>query len=170
MSAPILLIVLVVLAFSAPALADVEAFTADGRRVLLKDDHTWQFLSSDIPPERITLEMTKRESIPGGCRFWLRATNHSSVQIKNIVPRFLAFTDGDVMYERVFRSFEWIKPTNSQSRKITFSGIACEEIAYVKVTGADRCVWGELHKYSVEKGECLARVELLPSELTPLVK
>ena len=171
MIVPILPFLLVALGFSGPALAEVEAFTADGRKVLLKDDHTWQYLSSDdVPPEHLTIEITKRESIPKGCLFWLRATNHSSVRVKNIVPQFLAFMDRNVMYERVFRSFEGLKPTQSQSRKITFSGIACEEIAYLKVAGADRCSWGELHKYAAEKGECLRRVELLPGELTPLVK
>jgi hypothetical protein len=55
-------------------------------------------------------------------------------------------------------------------REVDFGRITCAEITRIQVTGGDRCEIGELNKYSVQDGQCLARVRVVPSELAPFSK
>ena len=58
-----------------------------------------------------------------------------------------------------------MRPGDKQVRDFEFVGIACQEIARVQVVGGDRCVMGDLHKYTDEKGQCLARLRVVASDL-----
>jgi hypothetical protein len=58
-----------------------------------------------------------------------------------------------------------MKPGNKQSREFEFFGIKCEDIARVQVVGGDRCVMGDLHRFSDATGQCLARVRVAASDL-----
>jgi hypothetical protein len=53
---------------------------------------------------------------------------------------------------------------------VRFGGIGCADIARLQVQGGDRCDMGDLNKFSDAKGECLARVRVLPSEVLPFEK
>ena len=55
-------------------------------------------------------------------------------------------------------------------RAVRFVGIGCADIARLQIQGGDRCDMGDLNKFSDVKGECLARVRVLPSELLPFEK
>ena len=54
--------------------------------------------------------------------------------------------------------------------EISFSGISCDDIKYVRVHGADHCEIGELNKFSPEKGKCLQLVEVEPSDKIVIFK
>lgn len=52
----------------------------------------------------------------------------------------------------------------AQYREILFRGIACCEIARVRVTGGDGGVMGDLGRFSSEPGRCLAGVRGGPGD------
>ena len=54
---------------------------------------------------------------------------------------------------------------DEQGREFEFVNITCPKIARVQVVGGDHCELGDLSKYSAKKGECLARVRVVASEL-----
>jgi hypothetical protein len=153
--------------------ADFEVSGPGGRRILLKEDGTWQYIDTGQeqakgkPAETgeavLTLEH-KTEAGPN-CRFGFRLSNNLPYEIWSIVPSFSAYRPGDVLYETRSIGFVSIKPGNSQSRSTEFRGITCQEIDRLQVSGGDRCEMGELTRFSNETGACLAKVRVDPSEL-----
>lgn len=154
--------------------APIAATTADGRRVLLNDDRTWQWAdaaqSAAGTAETAPLELVSRKDVAKGCRFGLRLTNELGYEIKSLVPQFTAFTEGGVAYQTVFQSFYDLKPTVSQYQEIEFRGIDCGAIVELRVSGGDRCTMGELTKFSPDKGVCLSHVRPLASDIVPFSK
>ena len=169
--------VIVLLLGSLPPLsvagADFEVAGPGGRRILLKDDGTWQYVDTSQAPAKgkpaetgeavLSLEY-KTEAGPN-CRFGFRMSNSLAYEIWSIVPSFSAYRAGDVLYETRSIGFVSMKPGNSQSRSTEFRGITCKEIARLQVSGGDRCEMGDLTRFSNETGACLARVRVVPSEL-----
>jgi hypothetical protein len=70
-----------------------------------------------------------------------------------------------VVYETISTGFFLIKPGDSQNREAQFQGIKCPDIARVQVGGGDRCVMGELDRYSIGEGQCLAQVRVVSNDL-----
>ncbi|RPI48638.1 MAG: DUF3157 family protein [Betaproteobacteria bacterium] len=105
--------------------------------------------------------------IPGNriCRFQLKLVNNLPYEIRSLVPEFAIYRPNGVVYDSQFSGFSFIKPGDSQMREVRFNGIACEDIARVQVGGGDRCEMGELDKFSPVKGECLARVRVVASDI-----
>jgi hypothetical protein len=166
------------LAFAAAA--DFEVAAPDGRRILLKDDGTWQYVEDkdrkqagkaekEAPKEKpkvvgeAVLVIERRVDGGGGCIFGLRLVNSFPYPIQSIVPTFSAIRSNDVAYHSLTAGFVLLKPGDSQSREILFRGISCQEIARVQVSGGERCVMGELDRFSFDDGECLRRVRVVPS-------
>ena len=152
-------------------LADQEALTLGGKRVLLKDDRTWEYL--DQRPADGRYARLEVETLQGGnnyCRLGLRLTNDLADKITSIIFMFSAYVDEEVRYETVTKGFQHLRPTNDLYNEITFSGITCEEIEYVRVHGADRCEIGELNKFTAAKGQCLKLVEVVPTERIAIFK
>lgn len=182
--APFMLGLICALSVVGAARAEVEATTDDGRRVLLNDDHTWTFVDGSetesragLPMEsgaesddHVVLEVVDFEDVGYGCLVRLKVTNNQGHMIKSLVPQFHALIDGDILYEKLFMAFSWVKPTRDQSKAITYAGLACADIARIQVVGADRCEMGTLSKHSVEKGECLKRIRVQPSPLVTIGK
>jgi hypothetical protein len=83
------------------------------------------------------------------------------------VPYFSAYRTSGVVYDTVSSasSFSTLKPGDRQDREFDVNGLPCQEIARGQVVGGDRCEMGDLHKFSEVKGQCLARVRVLSSEL-----
>jgi len=164
------------------ARADVEVTGPDGRRVLLKDDGTWRYLDAkdkasakDKEPakerpklagEAVLRLERKTEVGTDSCRFGLQLTNNFPYVITSFVPTFSAHRANEVVYDSQTAGFFALKPGDSQSRDILFRGIACKDIARLQVVGGDRCVMGELDRFTlVEEGACLSRVRVVASEL-----
>ena len=156
------------------ARADFEVTAPDGRRILLKDDGTWRYqeaVGDEKPADRPkvsgegVLSVERRVEEGPNCRFGLRLANNTNYEIQNIVPYISAYRDSGVLYDTRGIGFFSIKPGNSLYRDVVFQGITCAEVARLQVTGGDRCVMGDLDRFSAEAGECLARVRLVPSDL-----
>jgi hypothetical protein len=58
-----------------------------------------------------------------------------------------------------------MRPGDTLIRDIDFNGITCQDIVRVQVAGGDRCDMGDLDKFSGVKGQCLARVRVVESDL-----
>jgi hypothetical protein len=151
------------------AAADFELADPQGRRILLKDDGTWKYLDppKSAPQETADLRLDQKSEHGNGCRFAITLVNNLPYEIESFVPRFSAYRSSGVVFDTVSipRSFGSLKPGNSQSREFLFQGIKCGEIARLQVVGGDRCIMGDLGRYSEAKGECLARVNVAPSDL-----
>lgn len=154
--------------------ADFEVTGPDGRRILLKDDGTWRYVEAkDKEPAKgkpkdegeMVLTLERRTEFGSSCRYDLRLVNNLPYEIRSIVPAFSAYRPNGVVYNSVFTAFQSIKPGDNQSQTIHFHGITCQNIARVQVLGGDRCVMGDLDRFSEAKGECLAKVRVVASDL-----
>ncbi len=138
------------------ALADIEAITINGKSVLLKNNNTWRYIETKQADARYAhLSVINKQGGSNYCRLGLKLKNGLADKITSIVFRFSAHNHEDVLYDTVTKGFQHLKPTNEGFKEITFSGMPCEEIKYIRVHGGDRCEVGELTKHSAEKGECL---------------
>ena len=160
-------IVFLVLLFSSAANADIQAVTEDGRKVLLKDNNTWEYIQSTQgdPAISAVLSVINVEDLGSLCKLGLRLQNNLGYKIKSLVPSFTAYKTGGLRFESVSQSFSSIKPTLDLYREIQFHGLGCSEIDHIQVHGADQCDMGPLDKYNNEEGECLSKVFVEPSDL-----
>jgi hypothetical protein len=162
-------------ALSCPARADLELTGPDGRRILLMDNRTWQYVESGDKDQakdakdkgEAVLRLERVVDHGPNCRFVLRLVNNLPYEIRSLVPYYSAYRSNGVIYDTVSSgsSFGTMKPGDTQAREIEFAGIRCREIVRVQVTGGDRCDMGELNKFSPPNGECLSRVRVVPSDL-----
>jgi hypothetical protein len=166
-----------------PARADFELNDAQGRRILLKDDGTWRYLDAEAkpatapaadvaakPPATAELRLLQRTELSAGCSFTLVLSNTLPYEIRTLVPEFAILRSSGVVYTTQGVGFGPVKPGDSHQRDLRVVGIACQDIAKLKVQGGDRCDMGDLNKFSDAKGECLARVRVLASELISFEK
>ncbi len=143
------------------ALADIEAITVNGKSVLLKNNNTWQYIETKQADTRYAhLTVVNKQGGDNYCSLGFKLKNGLADKITSIVFRFSAHNHEDVLYDTVTKGFQHLKPTNEGFKEVTFSGMSCEEIKYIRVHGADRCEIGELTKHSAEKGECLKLVQV----------
>ena len=173
---------LLALGSSWPALADMQLVAPDGRTVLLKDDGSWSYVDGktasganakdgkDAQVEQATLALESKTPFGPNCRVTLTMTNRLPYEIVQIVPYFSAMRANGVMHQSLGRGFQNVRPTDSKTRVVEFTGIACEDIARIQVVGGDRCEMGELTKFSPDKGQCLARIKVMPSDVLTFEK
>ena len=158
------------------AQADFELTGPDGRRILLKDNGTWQHLeaSGKAPSDdksrkagEAVLTLERKMETGNGCRFVVQLVNNLPYEIRSLLPYYSVSRGNGVVYDTVSSNsgFTAVRPGDKQVRDFEFVGIACQEIARVQVVGGDRCVMGDLHKYTDEKGQCLARLRVVASDL-----
>lgn len=156
------------------AVAGQQATLDDGRKVLLKDDGRWEYLTpEDNEPDKplqAVLTVERRQTIPQGCRLGLRLQNDLTTRIRSLVLRFTAYKAGPIAYETISRGFSLIRPTDSQYREIRFRNVPCEEIVHVQVHGAENCHVGDLTKYTEDADPCLSLVKVADSNLIKIYK
>lgn len=150
----------------------VIVITPDGRRVLLRDDHTWEVLEVDQGDSEDSANITVANvrSLRNVCKVGLRLENKLGYKIKSLIPSFSAHTTKGVLYETVSKAFSSIKPTRDQYQQIQFIGITCEDIGHIRVHGAEHCSMGHMDKFNEEEGECLSYIYVQPSELIKIIK
>ena len=172
MTAAATLLVAALLPFSA-ARADFEVTGPDGRRILLKSDSTWSYVEGEKPKEEeekivVTGEgvLTLEQMVDLGqnCRIGVRLQNDTNYEIRSIVPRFVIYRTNGIAYEGRTLGFYSIHPGNSVYRETLFRGISCNDIGRIQVSGGDRCVMGDLDRFSYTGGACLERVRVVPSD------
>ena len=168
----VLAVSLFALVFCLEASAGTRAVTADGRHVILNDDKTWDYAQPDEgdPDKSAVLLVTKVEDLGSICTIGLRLQNNLGYRIDSLVPTFSAYKPGGLHFESVSKGFSSIKPTRALYREIQFHGIGCSELDYVLVHDADQCNMGPLDKYNNEKGECLSKIFVEPSNLINIRK
>ncbi len=150
----------------------VEVVTPNGRHILLKDDHTWEYLEVEQLPasESAVLAVVNVKELGNTCDIGFRLTNNLPYMIKSLVPRFSVYTRDQQVFETRSKSFNSIKPTGSQYRKVRFIGITCANISHLKLHGADRCTMGPFTKFDSGEGECLKRIYVQESDLIKVIK
>lgn len=171
-----------------PAHADFELRDADGRRILLKDDGSWRYVDAATdgaaapadtpasaaepapPPPQAELQLLRRTELSAGCGFTLALSNTLPYAIQSLVPEFAVHRDTGVVYTTQSLGFGPVKPGDVHQRELRVLGLSCAEITQLQVQGGDRCDMGELNKFSDVKGECLARLKVLPSPLITIAK
>jgi hypothetical protein len=164
------------------AYADMELTDPSGRRILLKDDGTWRVLEAKAPgaaasaaeaekaPEVAHLRLLRRVELPSSCRFEFELANTLPYEIRSLVPLFAAHRANGVVYATESVAFGPVKPGDKIQRALSIAGIACRDIARLRVQGGDRCEMGDLHRFSDAKGQCLERLDVQPSDLLKFEK
>ena len=157
---------------AAPARADTAATTDDGRRVLLRDDNTWEFMQPAAEPEApaMRLQVVSVTDRGGNCVLGLTLHNDAAYVIQSIVPQFEGVTHGGGIHSTVFVAFSNVKPTQRQYKALVYERFACGNLVEVRVKGGDRCTMDELTKFTPVTGECLRRVQVVPSDLVSIGK
>ena len=160
--------------------ADFEAQAPDGRVLLLRHDGTWRYaseadgaLAAGVSKGEGTalLRLTgKMEDGASSCRVTLQMTNRLPYGIHSVVPTFVAYRANGAVFRHVSVNFNELFPGDTQNRAAVFEGATCGEIVRVQVTGGQRCTMGELDKFNAGGGECLARIQVLPSSVVPFGK
>ena len=144
--------------------AEMNLIAPDGKRVLLKDDMTWEYVDQanvrTNPARRAYLSVETVADKGTSCQIGLRMRNGLADEIGNIVLSFSAYTENDILYETVTKDFHTLKPTNNQYQEITFRGVQCKDIKTIRVHSGDHCTIGELNKFSDAPGKCLDRVSV----------
>jgi len=152
---------------------DIDALTSDGRLVVLRDDHTWNFvdLKDNDPANSAVLTVTEVKEMQEACGLQLRVKNNLGHRIRSIVPRFSVYNKDDIVYDAKSQSFTAIKPTKTQYKRIQFNGIGCHEIKWIRVHGAERCTIGDVvDMFNEEEGQCLSFIYVEPSDMINISK
>ena len=146
--------------------------TPDGRRVLLRDNHTWEVIevAQDDPSTSAVITVANTRGLRNACKIGLRLENHLGYNIKSLIPSFSVYTADGVLFETISKSFSSIKPTKNQYRQIQFIGITCEDIGHVRVHGAEHCSMGVMDKFNEAEGECLSHIYVQASDLIKITK
>ena len=158
--------------------AEFEVTAPDGRRITMFENGTWRYAGvkgTDATPAKddrketplAVLTLVRKTERGTNCRFALHLVNNYPYEIRSLIPYYSAYREDGVIYDTVSASsgFTSMKPGDEQGREIEFVNITCQKIARVQVTGGDRCEMGDLYKFSDKKGECLARVRVVASDL-----
>ena len=143
---------------------------------MLKDNATWQYLETvdkrpgdDNPGAagEAVLLLERKTERGNGCRFAVRLVNNLPYEISSLVPYYSVFRANGVIYDTVSSpsSFTGLKPGDKQSRDFEVTGIACTDIVRVQVVGGDKCVMGDLNKFTDGTGKCMARLRVAGSDL-----
>jgi hypothetical protein len=150
----------------------VEVVIPDGRRVLLRNDHTWDYIEVEQgePTASALLEVANIQELRNACNVGLRMTNNLGYKIRSLVPSFTAYTTSGVRYETVSKAFSSLKPTRNQYRQIQFIGLKCQDIGHINVHGAGHCSMGRLDKFNDLEGECLGLIYVQASDLINISK
>jgi hypothetical protein len=152
--------------------SDIQATTRDGKQVLLKSDHTWDFVpfKEDDPSMSAILTVAGVREMERACGLDLRLQNNLGFRIRSLVPRFAIYNKDGVLFDTASKSFASIKPTLDQYAKIQFTGIGCHEISHLQLVDASHCVMGDIDIFNEEEGQCLSHIYVEPSQLINITK
>lgn len=151
---------------------ELQGITDDGRRVILKENHKWQFVEvvRGDPETSAVLTILKVEELDTACRMELHLANNLSMKIVHLVPRFGIYNLEGVLFDSASKSFANIKPGRDKYSSIQFHGIGCHQISKIKVYDAARCRMGDIDIWNEEEGQCLSRLYLTPTDLINISK
>ena len=147
--------------------AELRGITDDGRRVLLKENHTWDFIKVPVgnPETSAVLTILEVTDLEEACRFKMHMQNNLNVKIVHLVPRFGFYNKDGVLFDTISKSFSSLKPGKDKYTKMQVSGIGCSQISLVKIFDAARCRMGDIDIWNEKEGECLSHLYLKPTDL-----
>ncbi|MEZ5503403.1 MAG: hypothetical protein R3E50_12420 [Halioglobus sp.] len=149
-----------------PPQPDLRAITPDGQQVLLKSDHTWEFveLEPGDPSNSAVLSVVSVREMQDACGLDFRLLNNFGAKIHSLVPRISVYNKEGVLFDSASLSFASLRPTQDKYTKIQFTGIGCRDISSVRVTDAAHCRMGEIDMFNEKEGECLSHIYVEPSQ------
>jgi hypothetical protein len=152
--------------------SNLKAVTPDGRQVLLKGDHTWEYIEfqQGDPSNSAVLTVTQVWDMQDACKIQFRLQNNLGYRISALVPRFSVQNKEGVLYESPSISFATIKPTKREYAEIQISGLGCKDISQMKLYDAARCRMGQIDQWNEQEGECLGHIYLEPTDLINISK
>jgi hypothetical protein len=164
------------LALSLPASAhddpELLGITDDGRRVILKQDHTWDFVEipAGDPETSAVLTVLEVIDLQEACVVKLHLQNNLPMRIGHLVPRFNIYNQEGVLFDTVSKSFASLKPGKDKYSEVRFSGIGCSQISRAHLFSAARCRMGDIDIWNEKDGQCLGRLYVTPTDLINLSK
>jgi hypothetical protein len=111
-----------------------------------------------------------RKAYPDACMFGVTMTNNLDIKITNIAVRLSAYILDGVRYDTITRNFYELRPTETQYREVTFTGIQCSEIRYIGVSDPGRCAVGQANRFITDAGDCAKYVDVADTRLVDLRK
>lgn len=152
--------------------AELRGITDDGRRVILKQDHTWDFITlvEGDPQDSAVLTVLEVTDLEGACRLKLHLKNNLPMKIVHLVPRMNIYNHEGVLFDSVSKSFAGLRPGKDKYTHVQFDGLGCTQIGLVKIVSAARCRMGDLDIWNAEEGKCLSRLHLMPTDLINISK
>lgn len=120
---------------------------------------------------KAVLSLHTRREFKDACTYGVTLTNNLPDMIENISFRFSAHINGGVLYKQVTRNFFRLRPTNHQFREITFTGVSCNQIEYLKVSDPGRCSIGKsMTRFTTGPGDCIRKVTIAPTKFVRIVQ
>ncbi|MFK7978289.1 MAG: hypothetical protein AB8C02_19295 [Halioglobus sp.] len=150
----------------------INGITDDGRRVILRSDHTWDFLevTPGDPETSAVLTVLEITDLEEACRLKLHLKNNLDIKITHLVPRFNIYNNEGVLFDTVSKSFSGLKPGKDLYTKVQFSGVGCSQISRVHLFSASRCRMGDIDIWNEKEGQCLSRIYVEPTDLINITK
>ena len=114
----------------------VIVITPDGRRVLLRDDHTWEVIETEQgdAASSAVITVANVRGLRNACKVGLRLENKLGYNIKSLIPSFSAHTSKGVLYETVQKHS---RPLNLPVTSISRSSLS---VLPVKVSVISGCM------------------------------
>src|SRR5678816_3065729 len=88
------------------AQADLEVTAPDGRRILLRDSHTWQYVpdkgkaaAAPKSDEQAILVLERMSPLGNGCQLAVRLENKLGYEIRSLIPYYSVYRAGGVLYD-----------------------------------------------------------------------
>lgn len=126
---------------------------------------------TNMGSRKAVLSLHTRRDFKDACTYGVTLTNNLPEMIGNISFRFAAHINGGVFYKHVTRNFFRLRPTDRQFREITFTGVSCSQIDYLKVTDPGRCAIGKsMTRFTTEPGDCIRKVSIAPTNFVRIVR
>ena len=148
------------------------AFTTEGRKVFLKNDQTWEYVTVSIgePKSSAVLSVTEVVEMEQACRLQIRLQNNLGYRIGSLIPRLAVRNVEGIIFDSKSLSFTALKPTAAKYTFVQFTGIGCRDISQITVFDSGRCKMGDIDPFNEEPDQCLGHIYVEPSDLIPISK
>lgn len=152
--------------------AELRGITDDGRRIILLQDHTWEFVEvmENDPANSAVLTVLEVTDLEQACRLKLHMKNNLPMKIVHLVPRMNIYNWEGVLFDSVSKSFAGLRPGKDEYTELQFNGLGCSQISLIKIVSAARCRMSDIDIWNAKEGECLSRLYLTPTDLINISK
>jgi hypothetical protein len=155
----------------APAYAEMTATTAEGQKVLLKDDGTWQFIddTASASDRHILMSVVKLKEMFGTCMISIEISNNVGSRVQTFSPRILAYdNDGEFINDGIL-FVQNIENGGRQTPDMQIRGVECGVIKHLEIRkmAMDMC---EIGGKSIDGSECIELIQIESTSKIPFRK